>query len=90
MCPSPAKRRRCSSSVLEIQMGGFLDWSDILGYLVLHFSVHYSKLKRVTLCCRKSLMANLPTDDAKLMMPKSSIGSLIQSGALDDLVGPAR
>ena len=25
-----------------------------------------------------------------LMMPKSSVGSLIQSGALDNLVGPAK
>ena len=25
-----------------------------------------------------------------LMMPKSSIGSLVQSGALDDLIEPAR
>ena len=35
-------------------------------------------------------MANLPTNGAKLMMPKSSVGSLIQSVTLDDLVGPAR
>ena len=36
-------------------------------------------------------MANLlPTDDAKSMMSKSSVGSLVQSRALDDLVGPAR
>ena len=26
----------------------------------------------------------------KLMMPKSSVGSLVQSEVLDDLVGPAR
>ena len=91
ICPLPAKRQRCSSSVLEIQMGGFLDWSDILGYLVLHFSVHYSKMKRATLCCRKSLMANLlPTNSAKLMMPKSSVGSLVQSETLNGLIGPVK
>ena len=32
----------------------------------------------------------LPTDGAKLMMPKSSVGSLLQSETLDDLVEPAR
>ena len=31
-----------------------------------------------------------PTDGAKLMMPKSLVGSLVQFGSLDDLVGPAR
>ena len=36
-------------------------------------------------------MANLiPTDGAKLMMPKSSVGSLVEFGALDDLVGLAK
>ena len=36
-------------------------------------------------------MANhFPTYDTKLMMPKSSVESLVQSGALDDLVEPTR
>ena len=33
---------------------------------------------------------SFPTDGAKLMMPKLSDGSLVQSGALDDLIEPAR
>ena len=33
---------------------------------------------------------SFPTDGAKLMMPKSSVGSLVQSGTLDDLIEPAR
>ena len=48
-------------------------------------------LNWVTICRRKSWMANqFPTDGAKLMMPKSLVGLLVQSGVLDDLVGPAR
>ena len=33
---------------------------------------------------------HLPTHGAKLMMPKSLVGLLVQSRALDDLVGPVR
>ena len=33
---------------------------------------------------------SFPTDGAKLMMPKSLVGSLVQSGALDDLIELAR
>ena len=33
---------------------------------------------------------SFPTDGAKLIMPKSSVGSLVQSEALDNLIGPAR
>ena len=39
----------------------------------------------------KRLVANLiPTNGAKLIMPKSSVGSLVEYGALDDLVGSAK
>ena len=33
---------------------------------------------------------SFPTDGAKLMMPKSSVGFLVQSGILDNLIEPAR
>ena len=33
---------------------------------------------------------SFPTDGAKLMMPKSLVGSLVQSGALDNLIELAR
>ena len=50
----------------------YLSWIQVLASLSM-------SLKWVTLCRRKSSMENrFPTDDAKLMMPKSSVGSPCQ------------